>query len=106
VEAFGGTWDGEILENAGAVSGVQPRWQFKLHADSFSAADLDRWAGPRARPSWLQRLLPAMLGGSSGQSAAPSDLLRLVDAEGEVNVDEFDLEKLKLKQVRAQGFAA
>ncbi len=103
VEAFGGTWDGEILENAGAVSGVQPRWQFKLHADSFSAADLDRWAGPRARPSWLQRLLPAMLGGSSGQSAAPSDLLRLVDAEGEVNVDEFDLEKLKLKQVRAQA---
>ena len=103
VEAFGGTWDGEILENPGVSSGAQPHWQFKLHADSFSAADLDRWAGPRARPSWLQRLLPAMLGGSSGQSAAASDLLRLVDAEGEISVDEFDLEKLKLKQVRTQG---
>jgi AsmA-like C-terminal region/AsmA family len=102
-EAFGGTWDGEISENTGLSSDAQAHWQFKLHADSFSAADLDRWAGPRARPSWLQRLLPAMLGGSSGQSAGASDLLRLVDAEGEVSVDEFDLEKLKLKQLRAHA---
>ena len=102
VDAFGGTWNGEIAENANASSAL-PRWRFKLHADNFSAADLDRWAGPRARPSWLARLLPAVLGGSSAQLPVASDLLRLVEAEGEISVDEFDLEKLKLKQLRGQA---
>jgi len=102
VDAFGGTWNGEIAENVNA-SNVLPRWRFKLHADSLSAADLDRWAGPRARPSWLARLLPAVLGGSSAQPPVASDLLRLVDAEGEISVDEFDLEKLKLKQLHGQA---
>jgi len=110
VEAFGGEWSGEISENVVAETSSSPRWNFKLHADNLSAADMDRWAGPRARPSWLERLLPAMLGGSGGQTAgqalaqsvSASELLRRVDAEGEVSVDEFALEKLKLKQVRAQ----
>jgi hypothetical protein len=102
-DAFGGAWNGEISENAAGAADGQPRWGFKLHADNFSAADLDRWAGPRARPSWLARLLPAALGGSSGPGANASDLLRLVDAAGEISVDEFDLEKLRLKQVRAQA---
>jgi len=107
VEAFGGEWSGEIAENAAAEASNGPRWRFKLHADSLSATDLDRWVGPRARPSWLERLLPAMLGGNGGQSAGQdanvSELLRRVDAEGEVSVDEFDLEKIKLKQVRGQA---
>jgi hypothetical protein len=107
VEAFGGEWSGEIAENDSTNSGIVPRWRFKLHTDNISAADLDRWAGPRARPGWLERLLPPIFGGSAGQNAAQvanaSELLRRVDAEGEVSVDEFDLEKLKLKQVRAQA---
>jgi hypothetical protein len=107
VEAFGGEWSGEIVENVHASPDIGPRWRFKLHADSLSATDLDRWVGPRARPSWLERLLPAMLGGSPGQSAGQganvSELLRRVDAEGEMGVDEFDLEKIKLRQVRAQA---
>ena len=102
VDAFGGTWSGEISENP-EVGNTQPRWRFKLHADSFSAADLDRWAGPRSRPSWFARLLPAVLGGSSGQPPTASELLRLVDAEGEIGVDEFGLEKLKLKQLRGRA---
>jgi uncharacterized protein involved in outer membrane biogenesis len=102
VEAFGGEWSGEIAENKIATEG-EPRWRFRLHADSLSAADMDRWAGPRARPGWLQRLLPAVLGGSTGQNVDASDLLRRVDAEGEVSLDEFALDKLKLKQVHAQA---
>ena len=102
VDAFDGTWSGEIAENTSEADS-QPRWLFKLHADSFSAADLDRWAGPRARPNWLQRLLPAALGGSSGKNPTASDLVRLVDAEGEISVDSFELDKLKLKQLRAQA---
>lgn len=98
VASFGGEWNGDISENLED----SPRWRFQLHADSLTAADLDRWAGPRARPGWLQRLLPAMLGGSSAQTAEASDLLRQVDAEGEISIDEFALDKLKLKQVRGQ----
>src|SRR5262249_22997408 len=102
VDAFGGTWNGEISENPDEGE-TGPRWLLKLHADSFSAADLDRWAGPRARPNWLQRLLPAVLGGSSTQNPVASDFVRLINAEGEVSVDSFELEKLNLKQLHAHA---
>lgn len=101
VEAVGSVWSGDMSENT-AASEDAPRWLFHLHADSLSAADLDLWAGPRARPNWLQRLLPAMLGGNSGQGADVSDLLRRVNVAGELAVDEFTLDKLKLKQLHGQ----
>lgn len=101
VEALGGEWSGEIAENAAGE--VSPRWRFNLHAANLTAADLDRWAGPRARPGWLQRLLPAILGGASPQNADASDLLRRIDAEGVIVVDEFDLDKLKLRQLHADA---
>ena len=105
VEAYGGDWEGEIGENAASSSdaGAVPRWRFRLHGNSLTAADMDRWMGPRARPSWLQRLMPAMLGGSPGQPADAGDLLRRVNAEGDLTIDEFTLEKLRLKQVRAHA---
>ena len=102
VEAFGGEWSGKISENK-STAGDASRWRFDLHANILTAADLDRWAGPRARPGWLQRLLPAMLGGSSPQTVDASDLLRRVDAEGDITIDEFELDKLKLKQVHAEA---
>ena len=105
VEAFGGEWDGDISENPRSRSSADaaPRWRFQLHGDTLSAADMDRWMGPRARPGWLQRLLPAVLGGSSGQPADASELLRRLDAEGDLSIDEFALEKLKLKQLRGHA---
>src|SRR5215813_790228 len=56
-----------------------------------------------APPIWIQRLLPAVLGGASGQTPMPGDLLRQIDAAGQISVDEFSLEKLKLKQLHAQA---
>lgn len=104
VEAFGADWDGDVSENAPVASGAAiPRWRFKLHGSSITAADLDRWVGPRARPTWLQRLLPAVLGGSSAQPPDASEFLRTVDAEGDLSVDEFNLEKLKFRQLRAHA---
>jgi len=58
--------------------------------------------GPRARPGWLQRLLASLLGGNAANPAA-SELLRHVNAEGELRVDEFTLEKIKFDQVRTNG---
>jgi hypothetical protein len=101
VEGFGATWSGQLAE-AGVDADGRAKWNFQLHANHLDAADLDRWMGPRARPGWLQRLLPSLLGGSPVNPAA-STLLRQVNAEGELRVDEFTLEKIKLGQVRANG---
>ena len=77
-------------------------WNFQLHADHLDATELDRWIGPRARPGWLQRLLPGILG-NQAQSSPASELVRRVNAEGELRIDQFTMEKLTLQQLRAVG---
>jgi len=101
VEAFGATWSGRVTEAEVADSDGSSKWNFQLRADHVDAADLDRWMGPRARPGWLQRLLPSLLG--SAENNAASELLRRVNAEGDLSFDEFTLEGIKLDQVRASG---
>jgi hypothetical protein len=101
-EGFGATWSGEIAEADLQPADSEAKWKFHLHADHLDASELDRWVGPRARPGWLQRLLPTLLGGSAPSPAA-SELVRRVNAEGELRIDELTVEKLKLAQVRAVG---
>jgi len=101
LEGFGATWSGQVAEAAVADPDGSAKWSVQLHANHLDAADLDRWMGPRARPGWLQRLLPSLLGGGAANPA--SELLRRINAEGELRVDEFTLEKIKLDQVRATG---
>jgi AsmA family len=102
MEGFGATWFGQLAEASITDADGRAKWNFQLHANHLDAADLDRWIGPRARPGWLQRLLPSLLGGSAANPGA-SELLRRVNAEGELRVDEFTLEKVKLGQLRASG---
>jgi hypothetical protein len=98
---FGANWSGEIAEASTADTDQgKARWKFQLHADHLNAAELDRWVGPRARPNWLQRLLASLLGAVS-QSPAASELLRRIDADGELRADEITMESLKLEDVRA-----
>jgi len=99
---FGGTWSGSIRETKDAEADDGPKWRFDLTTDRMNAAELDRWVGPRARPNWLQRLLPSLLGGSSPSPVA-SELVRQVNADGELNIGELTVEKLKLTNVRAEG---
>jgi hypothetical protein len=100
---FGANWSGEISEASAADADAgKARWKFQLHADHLNAADLDRWIGPRERPNWLQRLLPSLLGGTS-ETPAASELLRRLNAEGELRVDEVTVESLQLEKVRAIG---
>jgi len=98
---FGATWSGSV-EQTGTIApegeeGEVPAWNFHLQADHLDAADLDRWMGPRARPSWFERLLPSALGGSS-QPAPSSVLLKRIRGEGELRVDELTIEEIKLRQ--------
>jgi len=102
VQGFGGTWTGNIEETARTEGENGANWKFHLYADQLNAADLDRWVGPRARPSWLQRLLPPLLGGSAPSTPA-SELVRRVNAEGELGIAQLTIEKLKLEQVLAKG---
>jgi hypothetical protein len=102
VEAFGGTWAGDIEESPVVDGDAAPKWTFHLNGDQLDAAELDRWVGPRARPGWLQRLLPSLLGGSA-PSAPASELVRRVNAEGELNVAQLTIEKLKLENLHARG---
>ncbi len=104
VEGFGGSWSGTISQLDPADADGSARWNFQLHADRLDATELDRWIGPRARPGWLQRLLPSLLGGATqAPNAHASELVRRVDAEGELQIDEFTLEKLKFEHLRAVG---
>ncbi len=102
VEGFGAEWSGEIEEDGRQVSEGAPGWKFQLHADHLNAAELDRWTGPRARPGWLERLLPSLLGNAPpGAGAGASELIRRIRAEGEIRVDQLSIERLRLTKVRA-----
>jgi uncharacterized protein involved in outer membrane biogenesis len=102
VDAFGGRWTGRIEETPAAAGDNGPKWKFHLLGDQLDAAELDRWVGPRARPSWLQRLLPSLLGGSAPSTPA-SELVRRMNAEGELYVEKLTIEQLKLEYVNAKG---
>ena len=105
VQAFGANWNGEIAQAVTAPA-AEPKWQFQLHADKIDAAEMDRWVGPRARPGWLQRLMNSFLGSANSSSAAnipASELIRRVNADGELRIDDLTIEKLELSQVRATG---
>jgi hypothetical protein len=102
VDGFGGTWTG-LIERAPLIDERgAPEWHFQLHGDHLDAAELDRWVGPRARPNWLQRLLPSLLGGTVPGPPA-SELVRRVNAQGELDVQSLVIEKLKLERVHAKG---
>lgn len=119
VEGFGTTWTGAIKESKSAGDAENPRWIFDLHGERLDAAEIDRWVGPRARPNWLQRLLTSLSGGASpsaspqetavasfnnaAQATSASELLRRVDAEGNLTVNELIAEKLQLHEVHVAG---
>ncbi|HXT75075.1 MAG TPA: AsmA family protein [Candidatus Eisenbacteria bacterium] len=105
IEGFGATWTGSASRPISVDSETPVKWNFQLRTDHLNAAELDRWIGPRARPSWLRRLLPSLLGGTLVPSPASvaSELVRRVNAEGELRIDEFTMESLTLQKVTVAG---
>ncbi len=100
VDAFGGKWSGSMEEAPANSSAADSNWKYWLSVDKLDAADMDRWVGPRARPGWLQRLLPSLMGGES-KSVSASELVRRVNAEGELKISQLTIEKLKFENVSA-----
>ena len=102
VSGFGGLWTGSIEENVKTDGENAPDWKCDLRVDQLNAAELDRWVGPRARPNWLQRLLRSFLGETATATPA-SELVRRVNAEGEIRIARLTVEKLRLENVVARG---
>ena len=102
VDGFGGTWTGNIEELPKSEVDTGPKWKFNLSVDQLNAADLDRWVGPRARPNWVQQLLRSVLGEVTPATPA-SELVRRVNAEGQLGITHLTIEKLKLENVLARG---
>ena len=102
VEGFGANWSGDLEADQPLSTAGERGWKFRLHADRIDATELDRWAGSRARPSWLSRLLASALGGSAPEARA-TEVLRQIRAEGEVRVDELRIEKLRITGVEARA---
>jgi hypothetical protein len=105
VAAIGANWSGTIEQPRNSGEGVEPwpdPWKFQLQADHLDAVDLDRWIGPRARPSWLQRLLPAGLGGAAAPEPSKA-VFALLRGNGDLRIDELTIEKLKFRQFRAHA---
>jgi len=118
VEGFGTNWTGTVQENYHLDGDTPARWNFNLHGGVLDAAEIDRWVGPRARPSWLQSLLSSLGGGpsssppsdaaaealtsdaNSAPNAPASELLRRLDGEGNLTLDNLSFEKLKFANVR------
>jgi len=75
LEGFGATWSGQVAEAALADGDSNAKWNFRLHANHLDAGRSRSLGGPRARPGWLQRLLPSLLGGGAANPAA-SELLQ------------------------------
>ena len=105
ISAFGANWTGFVTQPRVAPGDFAeteiPAWTFQLQADRLDAAELDRWIGPRARPSWLQRLLPPVFGGAPAPQP-PSVVLQRIRASGDLRVDELRIEKIRLQQFRAR----
>jgi uncharacterized protein involved in outer membrane biogenesis len=126
---FGTTWSGSLHENRASDDPSQPHWNFSLHGGELDAAEVDRWVGPRARPGWLRTLLASLAGSpakgspQSGPSTtdiaalddatanvnvsdavsgtAASELLRRLDAEGDLTFDHLSIENLAFDNVHA-----
>jgi hypothetical protein len=85
------SWKGTISRNAPGGD-----WEFDLTADHLDAAALDRWLGPRARPSFLARFLGAAP--IAGQEPGPPVPIR---AHGRLRVGQFTLGSLQLSKLDA-----
>jgi AsmA-like C-terminal region len=91
-QAFGANWKGTLDWRA-----AEKEWTFDLSADRLVAADLDRWLGPRARPTLLERMLPfaSATRSASGREAAIAQL----QARGRLRVGEVILAPLRIRNL-------
>lgn len=98
VDAFGTSWSGQATQSNVGANSSPGNWNVQFHTDRLDAAELNRWVNPKARSGWLERFLPSLLSSNNPTSGEP---LRRLNADGELHIDEFVLDKVRLNQFRA-----
>ena len=94
-EGFGAHWKGTLRSRA------NEGWTFDLSADHLDAEELDRWLGPRARPSFLARMFPFAAGRAE---AAPRDAaIERLNARGRLRVANIGLSSLRIEKLEADA---
>ncbi len=94
--AFGGRWEGTLRRSDPAAV-----WEFDLTADHLDVAELDRWLGPRARPSLLERVVPFA---TAGRNTAELDaVLGGLRGRGRLRVEELVVSPLSLGKLHGQA---
>jgi len=93
-QALGAHWRGTLDQRVG-----DRIWHIDLTADRLDAADLDRWLGPRARPSFLERLLPFAV--SSSEAQTRNAAIERLSAQGRLRVGEISLSPIRVEKLEA-----
>jgi AsmA-like protein len=90
-QAFGAMWQGSLSRKKS-----DSRWTFDVSADLLDAAELDRWLGPRARPS----LLTFLSGFGKSQVEAPDreDFISRISARGRIRIASLALAPLRFEK--------
>jgi hypothetical protein len=90
-QAFGAKWQGSISRKQ-----TDGRWIFDLSADRLDTAELDRWLGPRARPSLLT--LITGFGKSMAEVPDREDTISKIAARGRLRISELALTPLSFEK--------
>lgn len=96
VQALGANWSGSLHRASPAAM-----WDFDLSADRLDVAGLDRWLGPRAQTSFLDRILP--FGSSTNLGPARDALFARIAAHGRLRVGELLVAQLRAAKLDAEA---
>lgn len=106
VSGLGAEWTGTISRRGVALDGSAPAWEFDLSADRLSAAELDRWLGPRARRGFLEKFLPAVainnLQDSNRASGIGDDPVKTIHAHGNIAIDELEIAPVRVRKLKGR----
>lgn len=102
-KAVGAQWQGTLAQLKTGSSDTLGAWQFKLSADRITAANLDLWLGPRARPGFFDRLFPSAASSASASQSETSgeSSLQNLQASGQITVEDLVVEPLQLHKMKA-----
>ena len=96
-EAFGAVWRGSIARKYS-----DEQWAFDLAADHLDAAELDRWLGPRARPSFFARFTGSNSAATAASPFADAVVARL-SARGRLRAGSIGIPPMRLEQFDSEA---
>jgi hypothetical protein len=98
---FGARWKGSLWKRTQKSSALPETWEFDLAADRLDATELDRWLGPRARPTLLQRVNP--FAATIHESSEMDATIGTLRGRGRLSAEEVLVPPLSVSRLRAEA---